>query len=284
MEPHQQAQQQQQQANDQEGGGKSSSFLCRQSSTRWTPTTDQIRILKDLYYNNGVRSPTAEQIQRISAKLRQYGKIEGKNVFYWFQNHKARERQKKRFTADIPMHRSNATSHWKNEPDHQFLSPIYNKLSNITAPPPPGNNFPSSSASSAAGLLSVGNYGYGSVAMEKSFRECSITPSSNGGGQNFAWIGVDPYSSAYPFLEKRKYASNNAHQTLELEEEEDDDAPPEIETLPLFPMHGDAIKQENDYYNGWRHRSDEDGATAGGARASLELSLNSYAARFPTPP
>ena len=30
-----------------------------------------------------------EQIQRISARLRQYGKIEGKNVFYWFQNHKA---------------------------------------------------------------------------------------------------------------------------------------------------------------------------------------------------
>ncbi|KAL0394556.1 UNVERIFIED_CONTAM: protein WUSCHEL [Sesamum latifolium] len=112
MEPHhQQAQQQQQQAYDQEGGGKSSSFLCRQSSTRWTSTTDQIRILKDLYYNNGVRSPTAEQIQRISVKLRQYDKIEGKNVFYWFQNHKARERQKKRFTADIPMHHSNTTSH-----------------------------------------------------------------------------------------------------------------------------------------------------------------------------
>ncbi|XP_020596671.1 protein WUSCHEL-like [Phalaenopsis equestris] len=81
--------------------GKSSSFLCRQSSARWIPTGDQIRILRDLYYNYGVRSPSAEQIQRISAKLRQYGKIEGKNVFYWFQNHKARERQKKRLTSDI---------------------------------------------------------------------------------------------------------------------------------------------------------------------------------------
>ncbi|CAK9145336.1 unnamed protein product [Ilex paraguariensis] len=44
-----------------------------QSIKRWTPTTDLIRILKDLYYNNGVRSPSAEQIQRISARLRQYG-------------------------------------------------------------------------------------------------------------------------------------------------------------------------------------------------------------------
>lgn len=111
-------------ANDQETG-KNSSFLCRQSSTRWTPTTDQIRILKDLYYNNGLRSPSAEQIQRISARLRQYGKIEGKNVFYWFQNHKARERQKKRFTCDnISMQYRNGV--WKNEE-------IYNKLPNVNS-------------------------------------------------------------------------------------------------------------------------------------------------------
>lgn len=105
MEPQQQ--QNQQAPNEDCGGGSGKgSFLCRQSSTRWTPTTDQIRILKDLYNNNGVRSPSTDQIQRISARLRQYGKIEGKNVFYWFQNHKARERQKKRFTSTpdiLPM-------------------------------------------------------------------------------------------------------------------------------------------------------------------------------------
>lgn len=83
--------------NNNYNNNKPPSFVCRQSSTRWSPTTDQIRILKEIYYNNGIRSPSAEQIQRISALLRQYGKIEGKNVFYWFQNHKARERQKKRF-------------------------------------------------------------------------------------------------------------------------------------------------------------------------------------------
>ncbi|KAG2298304.1 hypothetical protein Bca52824_034776 [Brassica carinata] len=70
---------------DQESGNNNKSgsggYTCRQTSTRWTPTTDQIRILKDLYYNNGVRSPTAEQIQKISARLRQYGKIEGKTSF-----------------------------------------------------------------------------------------------------------------------------------------------------------------------------------------------------------
>ncbi|GJN26135.1 hypothetical protein PR202_gb14042 [Eleusine coracana subsp. coracana] len=87
--------QQQQQKQVSLGGGVS---VCRPSGSRWTPTAEQLRILKELYYGCGVRSPTAEQIQRITAMLRQHGKIEGKNVFYWFQNHKARERQKKRLT------------------------------------------------------------------------------------------------------------------------------------------------------------------------------------------
>uniref|UniRef100_J3L5P0 Homeobox domain-containing protein n=1 Tax=Oryza brachyantha TaxID=4533 RepID=J3L5P0_ORYBR len=44
----------------------------------------------------GLRTPTAEQIQQITARLREHGHIEGKNVFYWFQNHKARQRQKQK--------------------------------------------------------------------------------------------------------------------------------------------------------------------------------------------
>lgn len=108
------------QPNEEGSNGKGQGgFLCRQSSTRWTPTTDQIRILKDLYYNNGVRSPSADQIQRISARLRQYGKIEGKNVFYWFQNHKARERQKKRFTSDHHNH-----NHHQQHQQQQHQIPI----------------------------------------------------------------------------------------------------------------------------------------------------------------
>lgn len=80
------------------GGGGGSVSVCRPSGSRWTPTPEQLRMLKELYYGCGVRSPTAEQIQHITGMLRQHGKIEGKNVFYWFQNHKARERQKKRLT------------------------------------------------------------------------------------------------------------------------------------------------------------------------------------------
>ncbi|KAG0465181.1 hypothetical protein HPP92_019345 [Vanilla planifolia] len=65
------------------------------ASSRWNPTKEQIGILEGLY-RQGIRTPTAEQIQQITGKLREFGAIEGKNVFYWFQNHKARQRQKQK--------------------------------------------------------------------------------------------------------------------------------------------------------------------------------------------
>uniref|UniRef100_A0A0R0IK13 Homeobox domain-containing protein n=1 Tax=Glycine max TaxID=3847 RepID=A0A0R0IK13_SOYBN len=64
-------------------------------SSRWNPSPEQLRALEELY-RRGTRTPSAEQIQHITAQLRRFGNIEGKNVFYWFQNHKARERQKRR--------------------------------------------------------------------------------------------------------------------------------------------------------------------------------------------
>ncbi|KAL5715271.1 hypothetical protein ACHQM5_017111 [Ranunculus cassubicifolius] len=65
------------------------------ASTRWCPTPEQLMILEEMY-RGGVKTPNASQIQQITAHLSFYGKIEGKNVFYWFQNHKARDRQKLR--------------------------------------------------------------------------------------------------------------------------------------------------------------------------------------------
>ncbi|KAH0458396.1 hypothetical protein IEQ34_013711 [Dendrobium chrysotoxum] len=73
----------------------SSSLPAASPSSRWNPTKEQIAILEGLYWQ-GIRTPTADQIQHITGKLREYGSIEGKNVFYWFQNHKARQRQKQK--------------------------------------------------------------------------------------------------------------------------------------------------------------------------------------------
>ncbi|KAG5566892.1 hypothetical protein RHGRI_002443 [Rhododendron griersonianum] len=65
------------------------------ASPRWNPTKEQITMLEN-WYKQGIRTPSAEQIQQITARLQAYGHIEGKNVFYWFQNHKARQRQKQK--------------------------------------------------------------------------------------------------------------------------------------------------------------------------------------------
>ncbi|XP_042415074.1 putative WUSCHEL-related homeobox 2 [Zingiber officinale] len=74
------------------------------STRRWCPTPEQVLLLEEMY-RSGVRTPNAAQIQQITARLSCYGRIEGKNVFYWFQNHKARERQKLRRRLSRHYHR-----------------------------------------------------------------------------------------------------------------------------------------------------------------------------------
>lgn len=77
------------------GGGAASAAATAAGYSRWNPTKEQIDMLEGLY-KQGIRTPSAEQIQQITARLRAFGHIEGKNVFYWFQNHKARQRQKQK--------------------------------------------------------------------------------------------------------------------------------------------------------------------------------------------
>ncbi|PKA63241.1 WUSCHEL-related homeobox 2 [Apostasia shenzhenica] len=74
---------------------KFSSPAASPAGSRWNPAKEQIAVLEGLY-GQGIRTPTAEQIQQITVKLQEFGAIEGKNVFYWFQNHKARQRQKQK--------------------------------------------------------------------------------------------------------------------------------------------------------------------------------------------
>jgi len=64
-------------------------------NSRWSPTREQISMLES-FYSQGIRTPSTEMIEQIASRLKAYGHIEGKNVFYWFQNHKARQRQKQK--------------------------------------------------------------------------------------------------------------------------------------------------------------------------------------------
>ncbi|KAI3682421.1 hypothetical protein L1987_82393 [Smallanthus sonchifolius] len=85
--------------------------------SRWCPTPEQVMLLEGMY-RGGLKTPTATQIQQITSRLSIYGKIQGKNVFYWFQNHKARDRQKlrKKLMALYHQHRLYPTTH-----HHPFL-------------------------------------------------------------------------------------------------------------------------------------------------------------------
>jgi hypothetical protein len=71
-------------------------------TTRWNPCPAQIRVL-EMLYRGGMRTPNSFQIECITEELGKYGRIEGKNVFYWFQNHKARERQKQKRAALLTL-------------------------------------------------------------------------------------------------------------------------------------------------------------------------------------
>ena len=65
------------------------------SSNSWNSTNEQIALL-EATYSQGIRIPSRDQIDQIASRLRVYGNIEGKNVFYWFQNRKACEKQRQK--------------------------------------------------------------------------------------------------------------------------------------------------------------------------------------------
>ncbi|PRQ49780.1 putative transcription factor Homobox-WOX family [Rosa chinensis] len=187
-----------------EGG----SIQAAGSSNRWAPTPPQLRILKGLYYDKGFKYPTPEQIQEICLHLKQYGQIEDKNVFFWFQNLKARERQKLK------------------------------EFRNVRVGGSLDLNFGSTSSTDDGRSIDLN---FGSTGSSSTDRSIDLNFGSRVG------YGVDG-----SIMEQR----GEYHQ--------------EIETLPLFPMHGE------DIFGNMKTTSEGGNGYGGGSRISLELSLNSY--------
>ncbi|XP_059664425.1 WUSCHEL-related homeobox 3 [Cornus florida] len=108
------------------------------ASSRWCPTPEQLMILEEMY-RSGIRTPNASQIQRITTHLSFYGKIEGKNVFYWFQNHKARDRQKLRKRLSKQLHQEHQHQlyhHQYHQQQHKQVLNYHNHLIQYLEKPP----------------------------------------------------------------------------------------------------------------------------------------------------
>ncbi|KAL4359367.1 hypothetical protein AHAS_Ahas08G0070300 [Arachis hypogaea] len=101
-------------------GSSSSSSSC----SRWNPTKEQISTLEEIY-NQGVRTPNPKEIKEIMERLKVYGPIEGKNVFYWFQNHKARQRQRQKDHHQQQLRLQ----------QHHHHHPYFNRFLNSISPP-----------------------------------------------------------------------------------------------------------------------------------------------------
>ncbi|GAY38117.1 hypothetical protein CUMW_034280 [Citrus unshiu] len=190
------------------GGGGGGTTLS--SSSRWNPTKEQINMLESLYAQ-GIRTPSAEQIQQITTRLRAYGHIEGKNVFYWFQNHKARQRQKQK------QERTAFINRYLHKSAHQ-PAPLFPPSTNVVCGPYylPRNDlgfYPQCTK-----VLIPG----GSKMRAKTDQEMDKTTS-------YVGVGYDPEQ---PECNVMMHTSNINNSDISNQE-----------TLPLFPLHPTGILQ-----------------------------------------
>ncbi|PRQ42311.1 putative transcription factor Homobox-WOX family [Rosa chinensis] len=192
-----------------QAAGSSANTPIRPTNNRWAPTPAQLRILQELYYDRGLKNPNPEQIQGICLHLKPYGQIENKNVFFWFQNLKARESQKLKEIRNVRVGGSL---------DLKF-----------------------GSTSSTDGGRSI-DLNFGS------------TDSTDDDGSIDLTLGLQS------FMERR----GGDHQ--------------EVETLPLFPEHGENIlgnpKTTSEGGSSFGYYSGGSGGYNSGSHVSLELSLN----------
>jgi hypothetical protein len=84
---------QQQQQQQQEAAAAAAAAAECTPRPRWCPTAEQIAILESIFHA-GTTTPSREMIVDIAAQLRRFGSIAEANVFYWFQNRKARAKRK----------------------------------------------------------------------------------------------------------------------------------------------------------------------------------------------
>ncbi|PRQ60278.1 putative transcription factor Homobox-WOX family [Rosa chinensis] len=204
-----QAQQPTEEGGSNQAAGSSANTPIRPTTIRWTPTPAQLRILQGLYYDKGYKYPSPEQIQEICLYLKPYGEIEDKNVFFWFQNLKARERLKLKEFRNVRV----------------------------------------------GGSLDLN---FGSTSSTDDGRSIDLNFGSTGSTGDDG--SIDLTLGSQSFMERR----GGDHQ--------------EVETLPLFPEHGENIlgnpKTTSEGGSSFGYYFGGSGGYNSGSPVSLELSLN----------
>ncbi|CAK7326743.1 unnamed protein product [Dovyalis caffra] len=213
-------------------------------SSRWNPTAEQLLALEEKY-RCGTRTPTTDQIIQIASELRTFGKIEAKNVFYWFQNHKARERQKRHRRQGQQKH---------NNIDHESLNKLKESGLRRTAHglDQTKNLVPHSNCSEHAGgpvtvhgaaIAERGTYGW------SEFEERELQQMKNSGLDMHAMRQTMDLSSSTPVHHLTSTIATTTSKCLSLEENgsllrptktethaNHDDEIWEVQTLQLFPL------------------------------------------------
>ncbi|CAA0831256.1 WUSCHEL-related homeobox 1 [Striga hermonthica] len=211
-------------------------------STRWNPTPEQLQALEEMY-KQGTRTPTADQIQQIASRLRRFGKIEGKNVFYWFQNHKARERQKKRRQLELLAGKQPLNVE-ASEPN-QGLSKGYIEIEHKKKLQTPSNcSTPSEDSASMHGSVIAERKKLDMWAQKQHPKELQ---SAN--NEITSWK-LDSSHSSYNNINSHKASSSEQENTVRLLTDqanviESNLMLKENRTLQLFPMGGGGHQEEN---------------------------------------
>ncbi|KAI5072461.1 hypothetical protein GOP47_0012567 [Adiantum capillus-veneris] len=98
---------------DDQHGGAGAATGCT-PRPRWCPTPEQIQVLEALF-NSGTTTPSRDMIVEIAGCLKQFGNIVEANVFYWFQNRKARAKRKLRMQAQLQQQAASTSPTHSNE-------------------------------------------------------------------------------------------------------------------------------------------------------------------------
>ncbi|PRQ40935.1 putative transcription factor Homobox-WOX family [Rosa chinensis] len=219
-------------------------------SSRWNPIPEQIMHLEELY-RSGIKTPTAQQIRQVTARLRNYGRVEGKNVFYWFQNHRARERQKRRrelmsmYQSDSQQQQQTLTNTTiSGLPDKESAGVDF--VGRLEVEQQNKRTLPKFTLPSDQESSSVPRERMMSMVKRNSSRQLVEQSGSPGPTSDTNWSDTLIYKKPLDFHHYYDYDYGMILTTPNIYKDEQEEESRETQTLELFPLESDNLKGAKD--------------------------------------